>query len=867
MRANRVRRLPRVTLLWWCAAAWAATAAQTFPERVIDRGPHHRVVETTSMITDTSGKTRVLKGRYTELRNGMHFLEAGQWVESAETIEAYPGGAAALRGPHKVIFAANLNQADSAPVDALMPDQGRLSIRPIGLRWRDTRSGRESWIASVRDCEGFILPPNQVLYPNAFDGLDATVRMTYTSGALESDVILHERPELPPGFDVATTGLEVVTVFTSSVAPKVTWHGSSKQIERAEVVGARAAGSGDGDSLVDFGAMQLTLGKAFALHEGRVADASSASSALVMKGWQQQDGVGLLTERVPYETVRKILARLPARQAGRTSPEASRGARAARAPNGAMSVAAVRGPADGLVIDALLVYSAPGWIFRTSQTYLVSAPVTISGPTVFQAGAVVKVTLNGSLMISGPSASVTCPGSTVRRAIITHVQDTGYGEYIEPGPIAQRYPVGLTLYALPSAASLSRLQFCHAQKGVQVYLAPYAASFQKCIWEACDMAINSWWTDVSVNDALKHAVTTMFMASGGQPAFYQQGVIEAADGVRPGPPPEISVQPTDRAAQLGGNTTFLVQASGFGLTYQWYFGHASIPNATARWYTRRNLKHSDAGQYYVVVANDFGSVKSAPAVLWVDGPLTIVQQPQSQTVPAGASVSFFVEAIGNYAPFEYYWFKDGVQIPGEHRHRYTIHNVQPYHQGTYWAVVQRDGSVSSATATLTVSGSPPNNFVYDSDAGFGKGFLINLNYTDAAGQLRINANPAPFPYLNVPCSGRDTLVRLISGSGEIVGEYPTAPLRADNPDLGPYSSPSRTAVDRFGNVWVANREDNRTCDGVERGSLVRIGVVVGGVRGDRVGTPPNHYFDPNPEGQYLAPLSSIIPVGTETRTA
>jgi len=145
----------------------------------------------------------------------------------------------------------------------------------------------------------------------------------------------------------------------------------------------------------------------------------------------------------------------------------------------------------------------------------------------------------------------------------------------------------------------------------------------------------------------------------------------------------------------------------------------------------------------VVVANDFGSVKSAPAVLWVDGPLTIVQQPQSQTVPAGASVSFFVEAIGNYAPFEYYWFKDGVQIPGEHRHRYTIHNVQPYHQGTYWAVVQRDGSVSSATATLTVSGSPPNNFVYDSDAGFGKGFLINLNYTDAAGQLRINANPAP----------------------------------------------------------------------------------------------------------------------------
>lgn len=125
---------------------------------------------------------------------------------------------------------------------------------------------------------------------------------------------------------------------------------------------------------------------------------------------------------------------------------------------------------------------------------------------------------------------------------------------------------------------------------------------------------------------------------------------------------------------------------------------------------------------------------------------------------------------------------------------------------------------------------------YTLDADFDEGVLINVNH-DAPGndQLQLNTEVKPFPFINIAASGKGTVVRIHTATGEVLGEFWTSPN-------GMGRNPSRTTVDQFGNVWVANR--NEFSGG--KGSVTRIGLVIGGTRCDADGTP-------NPAGQYLKP--------------
>lgn len=129
---------------------------------------------------------------------------------------------------------------------------------------------------------------------------------------------------------------------------------------------------------------------------------------------------------------------------------------------------------------------------------------------------------------------------------------------------------------------------------------------------------------------------------------------------------------------------------------------------------------------------------------------------------------------------------------------------------------------------------------YTNDADFDQGSLLNVNHdTPAHDQLQLNQATTPFPFVNVACSGRGTIVRIDVVTGAILGEYWTAP---DN--MG--RNPSRTTVDKYGNVWVTNRDESGWVDNQSKGSITRVGLVIGGTRCDASGTP-----DVN--GQYLKP--------------
>ena len=83
-------------------------------------------------------------------------------------------------------------------------------------------------------------------------------------------------------------------------------------------------------------------------------------------------------------------------------------------------------------------------------------------------------------------------------------------------------------------------------------------------------------------------------------------------------------------------------------------------------------------------------------------PPAITQQPQSQTVAAGQSVTFSVQYSGS-GPFTLQWFKDGVPIAGAVSSTYSIASVGQQHQGSYTVQVSNSGgTVTSAAAVLTV---------------------------------------------------------------------------------------------------------------------------------------------------------------------
>src|SRR5262245_12719162 len=109
-------------------------------------------------------------------------------------------------------------------IDLLTPDGKRFRSHIIGLAYMDAASGRSTMFAEIKDCNGAVLPPNQVWYQDAFEGdCVADVRMTYTKSGFEQDVILRDAPPSPAayGLDPATTRLEVWTEFIEAPEAQV----------------------------------------------------------------------------------------------------------------------------------------------------------------------------------------------------------------------------------------------------------------------------------------------------------------------------------------------------------------------------------------------------------------------------------------------------------------------------------------------------------------------------------------------------------------------------------------------------------------------------------------------------------------------
>ena len=169
--------------------------------------------------------------------------------------------------------------------------------------------------------------------------------------------------------------------------------------------------------------------------------------------------------------------------------------------------------------------------------------------------------------------------------------------------------------------------------------------------------------------------------------------------------PTIVTQPQSQTVNPGVNVTFSVTATGVApLGYQWRFNTAAVSGATGSAYALTNVQLSNTGSYSVVVTNPMGSVTSAAALLALNVPPTITNQPQSQMVVVGQSVTFSVGASGT-APLSYQWRCNGANLLGATASAFTLAAAWVTNGGYYWVVVTNAlGTAVSSEALLTVIG-------------------------------------------------------------------------------------------------------------------------------------------------------------------
>jgi hypothetical protein len=134
-----------------------------------------------------------------------------------------------------------------------------------------------------------------------------------------------------------------------------------------------------------------------------------------------------------------------------------------------------------------------------------------------------------------------------------------------------------------------------------------------------------------------------------------------------------------------------------------------LPVGTTSALTFTNTGLSAGVTYAYSIRSRQGGVLSptGPVLLVTTSPLTILNQPTSATLAAGANATFAVSATGP-APLTYQWRKDEAPLAGQTNATLTLAAVTDISTGRYSVVVtSAAGSVTSANATLAVNSQKP----------------------------------------------------------------------------------------------------------------------------------------------------------------
>ncbi len=172
----------------------------------------------------------------------------------------------------------------------------------------------------------------------------------------------------------------------------------------------------------------------------------------------------------------------------------------------------------------------------------------------------------------------------------------------------------------------------------------------------------------------------------------------------------VRVRPDPLAAPTT-NVTFTVLASSTSpLRYQWRFNGLDLPDATNTSFTIADVQAADGGAYDVAVSGAEGTVMSATAHLYPLITPIILQQPLSQTVVAGGTVTLSVEFTASPPLFSNEWRRGSTLMAthfldgSEDFYTFTAPTQATTLQYRSWIrnLATPSGGTLSAVATITV---------------------------------------------------------------------------------------------------------------------------------------------------------------------
>jgi RHS repeat-associated protein len=448
--------------------------------------------------------------QFTELATGLNYKDSstGQWQPSKEEIDIQPDGTlAATQGQHQVYFPRNIYGGE---IELIQPDGVQLHSCPVGLSYDD--GSNTVLIAVLTNSIGQLVGANQMIYTNAFVGLDADLLYTYTQAGLEQDVVIRAQPPTPAslGLNPDTTRLQVLTEFFDPPQPAEATSTLPEQ-----------AGLALTDDTLDFGTMQMIPGKAFMLGE-------DSPSARVGKSWITLQGRQFLVEAVPVAALAEQLDSLPAPATQTASTTKTRViSRNLVLPPQHLAKAGVQSLKlartgislkPGVVLDYLTVNSSlTNYTFRGDTTYYISGTTYSYGTNTFEGGAVLKYATNSSINMQGSSGTLRYPtiiwkGSSYRPVIFTAKDDNSVGDAISGStgsPSGYYANPALDVIAL-TALNISGFRFTYAQEALVLGQASGTLTFENGQFINCANGFNDSINSANLENVLFENVQTDF---------------------------------------------------------------------------------------------------------------------------------------------------------------------------------------------------------------------------------------------------------------------------------------------------------------------------------------------------------------------
>jgi Immunoglobulin I-set domain len=167
-------------------------------------------------------------------------------------------------------------------------------------------------------------------------------------------------------------------------------------------------------------------------------------------------------------------------------------------------------------------------------------------------------------------------------------------------------------------------------------------------------------------------------------------------------PPGILAQPQDQVVDGNGVASFGVGTTGTSpFSYQWLFQGTNLPDSNTGTLTIPDVTPQNLGSYAVIVANNYGSVTSSIANLYMypylASPFSGVNTDWGQTnvLNVGAWGS------GNLV---YQWYFNGAALPGATSSNLVLSGIQFTNAGLYTVVVSSSyGSVTNTPEQVVVN--------------------------------------------------------------------------------------------------------------------------------------------------------------------